>query len=73
MFKSNTVYGIDGTRLERELRGQCSLERRSCGYCQRLHKFETGARYGGNSKGRRIFEPKIKHVNMTSVDTNMCQ
>jgi hypothetical protein len=42
-------YGTDGTRLERELRGQYSLERRSCGYCQRMHKFDTSARYGGNS------------------------
>ena len=56
MFKSNTVYGTDGTRLERELRGQYSLERRSCGYCQRMHKFDTGARYGALSQILLEFE-----------------
>ena len=73
MFESKTVYGTDGTRLERELRGQCGIERRCRGYCQRMHKFEIGPRYGSNSKGRRIFEPKIKHINITAVDTDMCQ
>lgn len=73
MFESKTVYGTDGTRLERKLRGQCGLERRFRGYCQRLHKFAIGARDGGNSLGRRILDPEIKHVNIAAVDTDMCQ
>ena len=73
MFKSNTVYPTDGTCLERELRGQCSLERRCCGNYQRMHQFEISARHAGNSSGRRLFEAKIKHVNIPAVDTDMCQ
>ena len=73
MFKSNTVYGTGGTLLERELRSQFSLERRYCRYRQRLHPFEIGARDVGNSYGRRLFEPEIKHVNIPAVDADMCQ
>ena len=73
MFKSNTVYGTDGTLLERELRGQFGLESSYCRYLQRMHPFEIGARHGGNSYGRRLFEPEIKHVNIPAVDADMCQ
>ena len=73
MFKCHTVYGTDGTLLERELRGQFSLEWGYCRYCQRLHQFEIGARYVGNSYGHRLFEPEIKRVNIPAIDADMCQ